>query len=84
MRAAAVWYKVVLRVGDGRKRQIGQISLERGHRERCMHDGAMMERLAARVFDASESYEHARRAGRVGYIDVTVRGSKKLRLPVPV
>ena len=42
-----------------------------------MHDGA----LRVGVFDASESYGHARRARRVGYIDVTVRGSKQLRRP---
>ena len=29
----------------------------------------------------SESYGHARRARRVGYIDVTVGGSKQLRRP---
>ena len=42
-----------------------------------MHDGA----LRVGVFDASESYGHARHARRVGYIDVTVSGSKQLRRP---
>ena len=42
-----------------------------------MHDGA--SRVG--VFDASESYGHARHARRVGYIAVTVGGSKKFRRP---
>jgi len=39
----------------------------RGRRELYVHDGA----LRAGVFDASESYGHARHARRVGYIAVT-------------
>ena len=42
-----------------------------------MHDGA----LRVGVFDASESYGHARHARRVCYTDFTVSGSKQLRRP---
>ena len=79
----AVWYKIVDVVGGaGRrrpKRQTGRITpygaVER--RELCVHDGA----LRVGVFDASESYGHARHARRVGYIDITVGGSKRFRRP---
>ena len=42
-----------------------------------MHDGA----LRVGVFDASESYGHARHARRVGYIAVTIAESKTFRRP---
>ena len=45
--------------------------------ELCAHDGE--SRIG--VFDASESYGHARHARRVCYIDVTVGGSKQFRRP---
>ena len=67
MRAAAVWYEVV---GGSETAERGAKSVYdyalRGRRELCVHDGA----LRVGVFDASESYGHARRARRVGYIAV--------------
>ena len=76
MRAAAVWYKVV---GGSETAEVPNWCdyALRGRRELCVHDGA----LRVGVFDASESYGHARHARRVGYIDITVRGSKQLRRP---
>ena len=72
MRAAAVWYKVVggSETAEAPNR-VGDYAV-RGRRELCVHDGA----LRVGVSDAFESYGHARHARRVGYIDVTVGGSK--------
>ena len=71
MRAAAVWHEVVGGSETAEAPNWYDYAL-RGRRELCVHDGA----LRVGVFDASESYGHARRARRVGYIDVTVSGSK--------
>ena len=73
MRAAAVWCKVVGGSETAEAPNWGG---------RITPDGAvassacMMGASRVGVFDASESYGHARRARRVGYIDVTVGGSK--------
>ena len=78
MRAAAVWYvHVVVGRSETAKAPNWYDYALRGRRGLCVHDGA----LRVGVFDASESYGHARRARRVGYIDVTVGGSKQLRRP---
>ena len=71
MRAAAVWHEVVGGSETAEAPNWKDYAV-RGHRELCVHDGA----LRVGVFDASESYGHARHARRVGYIDVTVGGSK--------
>ena len=63
MRAAAVWYKVVGGSETAKAPNWYDYAL-RGHRELCVHDGA----LRVGGFDASESYGHARRARRVGYV----------------
>ena len=77
MRAAAVWYKVV---GGSETAEVPNWCdyALRGRRELCVHDGA----LRVGVFDASESYGHARHARRVGYIAVIgSEGRKQLRRP---
>ena len=76
MRAAAVWYEVV---GGSETAEVPNWCdyALRGRRELCVHDGA----LRVGVSDASESYGHARRARRVGYIAATVGGSEKFRRP---
>ena len=76
MRAAAVWHEVVGEPETAGARNWCDYAL-RGRRELCVHDGA----LRVGGLDASESYGHTRRARRVGYIDVTVGGSKQLRRP---
>ena len=76
MRAAAVWHEVVGGSETAEAPNWYDYAL-RGRRELCVHDGA----LRVGVFDASESYGHARHARRVGYIAVPVGGSKQLRRP---
>ena len=71
MRAAAVWHEVVGEPETAEAPNSYDYAVL-SRRELCVHDGA----LRVGVFDASESYGHARHARRVGYIDVTVGGSK--------
>ena len=79
MRAAAVWYKVV---GGSETAEVPNwydYAL-RGRRELCVHDGA----LRVGVFDAFESYGHARRARRVSYLDVTGSEGRSSSVGLPV
>ena len=75
MRAAAVWHEVVGGSETAEAPNWYDLRALRGRRELCVHAGA----LRVGVFDASESYGHARHARRVCYTDVTVSGSKQLR-----
>ena len=76
MRAAAVWNEVVGGSEMGEAPNWYDYALP-GRCELCVHD----EALRVGGFDASESYGHARRARRVGYIAATVGGSEKFRRP---
>ena len=71
MHATAIWYEVVGGSETAEAPNCYDYAL-RGRRELCVHDRG----LRVEVFDASESYGHARRARRVGYMAVTVGGSE--------
>ena len=78
MRAAAVWYEVVGGSETAEAPNWYDYAL-RDRRELCVHDGALRERFLMLL----SRMDTPVRARRVGYIDVTVRGSKKFRgLPV--
>ena len=79
MRAAAVLYKVVGGSETAEAPNWYDYAL-RGRRELCVHDGA----LRVGVFDASESYGHARHARRVGYIAIIGSEGRSSSVGLPV
>ena len=79
MREAAVWCKVVGGSETVEAPNWYDYAL-RVRRELCVHDGA----LRVGVFDASESYGHARRARRVGYIAVIGSEGRRSSVGLPV
>ena len=79
MRAAAVWYEVVGGSETAEAPNWKDYAV-RGRRELCVHDGA----LRVGVFDASESYGHARHARRVGYKAVIGSEGRSSSVGLPV
>ena len=84
MRAAAVWYEVVGGSETAEAPNWSGLAITPygavASRELCVHDGA----LRVGVFDASESYGHARHARRVGYIAVIGSDGRNSSVGLPV